>query len=154
MATKDELRSHQIDQVGREIAEAALVQGGWLDASQERSWSPDDWEWTSGDYDYAKECLGSMSLEEVQAVRQAVVARLQEAVDAAEPAPRKRYRVQVAVKGGGCDAIVAGLAEALRVAELCGAPLWRACDDGRYFLYDTEEAMDADDEVGTVEVVR
>lgn len=154
--TKDNARGTKIAQVGREIAEACLEQGGWLEASQERFWEPDGWEWTTQDYDYAREVLGSMTLEEVQAVRAAVVAHLQEAVDAAQA--RKKYRVQVAVRGGGCDAIVAGLAEALRVAALCGAPWWYERDYGRYFLYASEDDLDADDgskglEVGVVEAV-
>ena len=85
--TKDDLRGSQIAQVGREIAEAALM-AGWLDAAAEGRWGAEDWEWTDADYDLSESGLGELEPGELGEIRDAVVARLQEAVDAAEGVER------------------------------------------------------------------
>ena len=68
----------------------------------------------------------------------------------------QKYRVRVVPFGWrtGTDETVDSLWLAKAVAALCGADFDYLCDDGRWFLYRTQEDCDAGvDEVGSIEVV-
>jgi hypothetical protein len=68
----------------------------------------------------------------------------------------KRYRVRVVPVGWnvGVDEVVDSVDLAASLAALVGAPHRYLCDDGRWFLYRTQEDCDAGtDEVGSIEMV-